>query len=1181
MKQSYLSFVFFFLILIATAVSAIGGLPDVYLVSPANNTFSNNNQSSHTYWFMDQEEATATCTMSYNTSDEATNIVVNATNDTQPPDTAQAEGIYSWRVSCDDGVTGVGVSENRTLYIDLTNPEMNLSSPASGASGQNSSPTIIYNITDEPFSAVANCSLWSNWTQSNTTAIYNMAGSTNPSSTHSAWFASEPIRPPGAFNMGGSALEIEFAPAYAGGSGGHYVEVAVLDAADAIFTFSGAPEAAVHKFRFELPKNDTLTYGSTVSWYGYGTATDSNCDPVVSGAYLYVFNVSSGMWDYLGVNPAPAPDWLNYTFTDLSSDYIDSSDENSIHFVAMTEIPDPGCAEAIMMLGQIDSDYIQLEFNYTMDWGVNQTDTSILPGSESFEGLNLSDGSYAWNVQCIDNASNSMWGNTTANWTFDVLSSESGSCINLSSETAPYYINENTTLCSDSYIFNASTGSGAIIFNTSNAILDCNGSNITGNGSGYGIFNSNASIEIRNCILHNYTNNIYSTAASLVIIENNTLYDASSSGLLIDGLSGSNNISNNTIYRNYGHGIDLASSADGNIFYNNTVFNNTFNGLSIRVNTSMNRIIYNNLSENGLSGLNLTSGCEYENITGNTFYKNSKYGANIDNSHYSIINSNNAMYNEKSGFYLYGCNNINVTNCTASHNNERGFLSDSSSAIILNSTANNNKNRGFNIHVKACQLVNVKAYNNTGAGIYVTITNNTRITNTTSYDNNGSGIYLYEAENTNLTNINLSRNTDGLNLSTSTKQGFYTNVSIYDTQLIDISIDASANNNNLFTNITLENTTLNNTVLISFQQKFGVVIKRADLPPIDTIGYVNISKWINTSNNSATSWLYLNVSYNSTDVASENESQLVMARHDGTSWTYVPTQNSVDAVNNIVTANITSFGVTAPMVSDTIVIRFVPPSVNNTSTGNAWVYVNVTTDKNCTNATLEWIGTNHSMSGNGTSWHLNMTGLSRYKYDNGNYTYKVYATNGVLNGSIDAWTLVTYNPGEVGPVTPGGGASVGFGGGSGLVNSTLVMPNTTRYMLGKDADANLSINTSYPGKHVIYYWIENTSGRTAQVVNYSIEEAIVSPIETITLGVNQSGDYSIIFREIQELSKKSLSESGEYYAFYEIKTSEGELMDGPNGVLYTYQTLSLKVLIILAMLGVILLAMLFSGGDKR
>jgi hypothetical protein len=72
-----------------------------------------------------------------------------------------------------------------------------------------------------------------------------------------------------------------------------------------------------------------------------------------------------------------------------------------------------------------------------------------------------------------------------------------------------------------------------------------------------------------------------------------------------------------------------------------------------------------------------------------------------------------------------------------------------------------------------------------------------------------------------------------------------------------------------------------------------------------------------------------------------------------------------------------------------------------------FVFINVTVQDNLSNvasATLDWNGTNFTMSGSGDNFYLNQTNLS-----NGNYTYRVYANDTAGNLNVSETRLVIVN----------------------------------------------------------------------------------------------------------------------------------------------------------------------------
>ncbi|HWQ95825.1 MAG TPA: hypothetical protein VN368_00485, partial [Candidatus Methylomirabilis sp.] len=113
-------------------------------------------------------------------------------------------------------------------------------------------------------------------------------------------------------------------------------------------------------------------------------------------------------------------------------------------------------------------------------------------------------------------------------------------------------------------------------------------------------------------------------------------------------------------------------------------------------------------------------------------------------------------------------------------------------------------------------------------------------------------------------------------------------------------------------NNTVINFTINST--ISFTGKDIAIVSAPSLDFKQSIGLKNIGIYINTDNKSDDSWLFLNVSYTNRDITEENESLLRIYYRYKDLWELVPDSNDVNVVQNYVYANITSFGILAPLV---------------------------------------------------------------------------------------------------------------------------------------------------------------------------------------------------------------------------------------------------------------------------
>ncbi|NQE04521.1 Cell surface glycoprotein, partial [ANME-1 cluster archaeon GoMg1] len=95
---------------------------------------------------------------------------------------------------------------------------------------------------------------------------------------------------------------------------------------------------------------------------------------------------------------------------------------------------------------------------------------------------------------------------------------------------------------------------------------------------------------------------------------------------------------------------------------------------------------------------------------------------------------------------------------------------------------------------------------------------------------------------------------------------------------------------------------------ISFTYDKGIKLKSVETPPADPADKRNIGKYVNATDVTADSWLFLNVSYAEGDLGGVDENSLRLWKHNGTDWTEVPGTNGVNTAENYVYANITEFG---------------------------------------------------------------------------------------------------------------------------------------------------------------------------------------------------------------------------------------------------------------------------------
>jgi len=218
------------------------------------------------------------------------------------------------------------------------------------------------------------------------------------------------------------------------------------------------------------------------------------------------------------------------------------------------------------------------------------------------------------------------------------------------------------------------------------------------------------------------------------------------------------------------------------------------------------------------------------------------------------------------GIYLgSGVEHCNISGNYASNNYHGIFLNNSSNNSLTNNYALNNTFGGISLRMSSCSNI---------------------LRNNTANENSNMGIILLLFSNYNtLTNNTASNNTDC---------DFYSNENSHNNTVEDLTIASYP-------------------TTISFTYDNGIELKGVDTAPTDPTGKVNISKYVDATDVTVNSWLFLNVSYSDADIAGVQESTLKMWKHNG-SW-YGVEGSGVNEAENYVYANITEFSIFAPLGS--------------------------------------------------------------------------------------------------------------------------------------------------------------------------------------------------------------------------------------------------------------------------
>jgi len=311
------------------------------------------------------------------------------------------------------------------------------------------------------------------------------------------------------------------------------------------------------------------------------------------------------------------------------------------------------------------------------------------------------------------------------------------------------------------------------------------------------------------------------------------------------------------------------------------------------IQVSANDVSVKNCKLIGASGINYglrfyveLGDIEGAEISSNTFVENN-YGIIVETPLYnsSILNNTFLGTGGSIGISCLNCYNVGIfdNNITlATFGEETGIV-----GIELggeNNTVSNNSISGYHEGLSV-----FSAFNNISK-------------NTLEYC--WAAFMIYGSYNL-ITNNSAINNDYGIRLSSALGNTLLNNIAQSNTEWDYYSEWDSLNNS--VTNLEI------GSVIVSFESK-DISLKNGTDPGDIPGGYQHIGKFINATNNSADSWLFLNVSYDESELGSLDENSLRLWKYNG-SW-YNETfysSNGVDTSNNIVYANITSFSIFAPL----------------------------------------------------------------------------------------------------------------------------------------------------------------------------------------------------------------------------------------------------------------------------
>jgi parallel beta-helix repeat protein len=335
---------------------------------------------------------------------------------------------------------------------------------------------------------------------------------------------------------------------------------------------------------------------------------------------------------------------------------------------------------------------------------------------------------------------------------------------------------------------------------------------------------------------------------------------------------------------------------------------------------------------------------------------------NVNISGFTVTGATGAW---KSGIYIDGVVNCNISNNNASLNDNGIYLYASANNSLSNNIVRFN---GEGIFLYAGSnyntISNNDVTNNNLNGIYLSSSNDSILINNTASNNVGTGIVLVTSSSNNwIVNNTIRSNDDGIVLAVQSNNNYIKNNGLFNN---NVGISLSSTKDNLIFNNNFNNT--NNT---------------------NFTGTVYTNSW-NTTKQSGTNIIggpYLGGNF--------------WAKPDGTGFSEMCSDTNTDGIcddyYNLTSGNVDWLPLTTGGVADTT-----PPSITFTSPTDAdgsvltrnYTFINITLSEPGT-AWLEWNGVNETMSGSGTNWYINKTNLA-----NGNYTYRVWANDSVGNLNV-------------------------------------------------------------------------------------------------------------------------------------------------------------------------------------
>ncbi|MBU3896523.1 MAG: right-handed parallel beta-helix repeat-containing protein [Nanoarchaeota archaeon] len=587
---------------------------------------------------------------------------------------------------------------------------------------------------------------------------------------------------------------------------------------------------------------------------------------------------------------------------------------------------------------------------------------------------------------------------------------------------------------------------------------------------------TNDSIIVNNTIYNNTNYALWLVTSNNSLIENNTFFNNSYSIVVTD--SDFVDIVNNSIVNEDNYGIYVYNQNTNTTIERNTItFDGTVENDAIHINNAnQNTTVQDNNISFNKNGIFLDDYTQDTRVMGNNIFNSTEYGIQVYCRNDRYIIENNTIYYNNNGIGIIAdgsknCPNnyyINISYNNITQNTGAGVNITWSSVFIMNNSITTNEYGILGRDISSMYNIN-NSYNNISANTY--------------------GIYYSEISD-GVSNMYLDNN-----VIEDSSYAIYTN---------DISTPMYFNNNSItgsttydvyninsagaiFTNIGINNTTA------SFN---GVdfTIKDEPNPPANTTGLISLDSYLNITNTSTDSWIYLNLTYD--ESKSTDEDKIRLWEHDETSWSNI--SSTVDTTNNYVYGNITSFSIFAVFEDvgyPQITIQF----PTNTTYATNWFWANVTVDE-----TVDWCGadidsntTNVTLTNSTGNWNLNITNISD---GNHNITFFCNDTAGNMNYTDVNFTIDTaapirsagspsgsiYSTSATVSLTTNEAAVCRYATSSGIPYSSMLLPTSS------STSHSWPVETIVPGTYTYYVRCNDTFG------NYNTDDYTTSFTKTVT-----------------------------------------------------------------------------------